>query len=77
MRYAKTSGRWAGRGRVAPVQEDLRRAQEGLMELRSGDEVWYKHIDQLTRDDRPARTELENARAAWIRERLSRQPRPQ
>jgi hypothetical protein len=57
------------------AEEDLRRAQEGLVELRSGDEVWYKHIDELTREDRPARIESENARAAWIRERLSRQPR--
>lgn len=59
------------------AEEDLRRAQEGLVELRSGDKVWYKHIDQLTREDRPARIESENARAAWIRERLSRQPRLQ
>ncbi len=59
------------------AEEDQRRAEEGLVELRSGDEVWYKHIDEITRDDRPARIELENARAAWIQERLSRQPRPQ
>jgi hypothetical protein len=59
------------------AEEDQRRAQEGLVELRSGDEVWYRHIDQLTRDDRPARIESENARAAWIQERLSRQPRLQ
>ncbi len=52
------------------AEEDLRRAQEGLVELRSGDEVWYKHIDELTREDRPARIESENARADWIRERL-------
>ena len=59
------------------AEEDLRRAREGLVELRSGNEVWYKPIDELTRDDRPARIESENARAAWIKERLSRQPRPQ
>jgi hypothetical protein len=59
------------------AEEDLRRAREGLVELRSGDEVWYKHIDELTREDRQARFESENARAAWIRERLSRQPRLQ
>jgi hypothetical protein len=47
------------------------------VELRTGDEVWYKYIDKLTRDDRQARIDSENARAAWIRERLSRQPRPQ
>lgn len=59
------------------AEEDQRRAEEGLVELRNGDEVWYKHIDEMTREDRQARIESENARAAWIRERLSRQPRLQ
>ena len=59
------------------AEEDRRKAEEGLVELRSGDEVWYKHIDELTRDDRSARIESENARPAWIQERLRRQPRPQ
>ena len=59
------------------AEEDQRRAEEGLVELRIGDEIWYKHIDELTRADRQARIESENARAYWIRERLSRQPRPQ
>jgi hypothetical protein len=58
------------------AEEDRRKAEEGLVELRSGDEVWYKHIDELTREDRPARIESENTRAAWIQERPSRQPRP-
>jgi hypothetical protein len=58
------------------AEEDRLKAEEGLVELRSGDEVWYKHIDEITRDDRPARIESENARAAWIQERLRRQPRP-
>jgi DNA-binding PadR family transcriptional regulator len=56
------------------AEEDRRRAEGGLVELRSGDEVWYKHIDEITRDDRQARIESENARAAWIQERLNRQP---
>jgi hypothetical protein len=59
------------------AENDQRRAEEGLVELRSGAEVWYKPIGELTRDDRQARIESENARAAWIRERLSRQPRSQ
>ena len=59
------------------AEEDRLKAEEGLVELRSGDEVWYKHIDEITRDDRPARIESENARAAWIQERLRRQPRLQ
>jgi hypothetical protein len=44
------------------AEEDQRRALEGLVELRSGDEVWYVHIDELTRENRPARIESENAR---------------
>jgi hypothetical protein len=59
------------------AEEDQRKAERGLVELRSGDEVWYKHIDEITRDDRQARIESENARAAWIQERLRRQPCPQ
>jgi hypothetical protein len=77
-------GRALGRALPGESQEELERiaeedrlkAEEGLVELRSGDDVWYKHIDELTRDDRPARIESENARAAWIQERLRRQPRP-
>jgi hypothetical protein len=59
------------------AEEDQRRAEEGLVELRSGDEVWYKHIDEITREDRQARIDSENVRTAWIRERLSRQSPPQ
>ena len=59
------------------ADEDQRKAERGLVELRSDDEVWFKHIDEITRDDRPARIESENARAAWIQDRLRRQPRPQ
>ena len=54
------------------AEEDRRKAEEGLVELRSGDEIWYKPIDELTREDRPARIESENARAVWVRERLER-----
>ena len=59
------------------AEEDQRKAERGLVELHSGDEVWFKHIDEITRDDRPARIESENAMAAWIQDRLRRQPRPQ
>jgi hypothetical protein len=59
------------------AEEDQRRAERGLVELRSGDEIWFKHIDKITRDDRPARIESENARAAWIQNRLRRRPSPQ
>ena len=50
--------------------EDRHLAEEGLVELRSGDEAWFKHVEQLTREDRPARIEAENIRRAWLMERL-------
>ena len=43
------------------AEEDQRKAEEGLVELRSGDDVWYKHIDEITREDRQARIDSENA----------------
>ena len=52
------------------VSDDRRLAEEGLVELRSGDEAWFKHVEQLTREDRPARIEAENIRRAWLMERL-------
>lgn len=58
------------------AEEDRRRAEQGLLDLRRGNEVWYKHIDEITPDDRPARLEAENARTAWLKSRLDRQPRP-
>ncbi len=52
------------------IIEDQHLAEEGFVELRSGDEVWFKHIDDLTHEDRPARIEAENTRRAWLMERL-------
>jgi hypothetical protein len=70
-------GRALGLALPGESQEELqRKAERGLVELRSGDEVWYKHFDEITRDGRQARIDSENARAAWIQERLRRQPRP-
>ncbi|CAN5159951.1 hypothetical protein BH24ACT19_BH24ACT19_19570 [soil metagenome] len=57
--------------------EDRYLAEEGLVELRSGEEVWHKHIDGLTREDRPARIEAESARAAWLMERLRKSMVPE
>lgn len=46
------------------------------MELREGEEVWYKPIGELTRATRQARINAENARAAWIKARLDSLRRP-
>jgi hypothetical protein len=53
--------------------EDQRRAEEGLVELRSpGGEVSYKHIDELTLEDRQARAEAERAQMNRMMERQQR-----
>jgi hypothetical protein len=35
-----------------------------------GDEVSYKHIDELTREDREARIAAETEEVAWLKKRL-------
>ncbi|WP_047864770.1 hypothetical protein [Rubrobacter aplysinae] len=54
------------------VEEEQRRAQEGLVELGQGEEARYKHVDELTAGDVPARLEAESDRAAWLAARMDR-----
>lgn len=54
------------------VGEDQRYAVEGLLQLRRGDETYYKHIDELTIEDMPARVEAESARLQWLTDRTLR-----
>ena len=57
--------------------EDQRRAQEGLVELKSpGGEIYYKHIDELTLEDRHGRAEAERALMNRIMERQRRREPP-
>jgi hypothetical protein len=57
--------------------EDQRRAEEELVELRGpGGEVFYKHIDDLTLEDRQARAEAERALMNRIMERQQRREPP-
>ena len=57
--------------------EDQRRAEAGLVELRSpSGEVSYKHIDDLTLEDRQARAEAERALMNRIMERQQRRESP-
>jgi hypothetical protein len=51
--------------------EDQRQAEEGLVALMSDGEVYYKHINELTPEDRPARIAAKRLRTAWIKERLA------
>ena len=54
------------------VEEDQLHATERLLELRRGGETYYKHIDELTIEDMPARVEAESARLQWLTERTLR-----
>lgn len=52
------------------AREDQQKAEEGLVELREEGHSYYKHIDELTREDRPARIEAQRRRLEWIQQRL-------
>ena len=52
------------------AQKDQLRAEQGLVELRSGDRVWYKHLDELLPKDRIHRAEAEMARIDWLQARM-------
>jgi hypothetical protein len=55
------------------TEEDRLRAQEGLVELMDErGEITYKHIDELSPENRMARIRAEGARIEWIVERQSR-----
>ena len=56
------------------AREDREKAEEGLIPLQEGDQVWYKHIDELTRQNRPARIEAQRRRLEWIQTRLKSLP---
>ena len=51
-------------------REDQRRAEEGLVEIMKEGEPLYKHIEELTPDDRPGRIRAEMAKSLWLRARL-------
>jgi hypothetical protein len=49
--------------------EDQRQAEEGLVALMSGGKVSYKHLDELSEKDRPARIAANRLRSTWLKER--------
>jgi hypothetical protein len=52
------------------ASEDRRRAEEGLVELRSEEgELSYKHIEELSPEDRVDHIRAELARIEWLLER--------
>ena len=52
------------------VAKDQRLAHAGFVKVRRGERFSYKHIDNLTREDRWARTGAERATTAWLRGRI-------
>jgi hypothetical protein len=50
--------------------EDQRRAEEGLVEIIKEGEPLYKHIEELTPEDRPGRIRAEMAKTLWLQARL-------
>ncbi len=51
------------------ASEDRRQAEEGLVALMSNGEVFYKHLEDLSEGDMPARIAATNSRTAWLKER--------
>ena len=51
------------------ASEDRRQAEEGLVALMSGGKVSYKHLDELSQEDRPARMAANRLRTTWLKER--------
>ena len=49
--------------------EDQRQAEEGLVALMSSGKVSYKHLDELSEKDRPARIAANRLRTTWLKER--------
>jgi hypothetical protein len=58
--------------------EDQRLSQEGMVKLKVGEEIHYKHVDELTREDRKARIAAEQEEVDWLmkRVRLSKERSP-
>ena len=52
------------------AREDQRKAEEGLVTLLWGNQLSYKHIDELTPQNLLARLEAERAQVNWLMGRL-------
>ena len=51
------------------AREDRRQAEEGLVALMSMGKVSYKHLDELSPKDMPARAAANRLRTTWLKER--------
>ena len=48
---------------------DQQQAEKGLVTLMSGGKTFYKHVDELSEEDMPARRAAERLRTTWLKER--------
>jgi hypothetical protein len=51
------------------ASEDRNQAEEGIVALMSDGEVFYKHLEDLSEGDVPARIAATSSRRAWLKER--------
>jgi len=51
------------------ASEDRRQAEEGLVALMSNGKVSYKHVEELSPEDMPARDAVNRARTTWLKDR--------
>ena len=54
------------------ASEDKRQAQQGLVALMSSGKVFYKHVEELSEVDMPARVAANRLRTTWLKERQDR-----
>ena len=51
------------------AREDQRKAEKGVVEVLQEGQPFYKHIDELTPEDRKGRIRAERARTLWLQAR--------
>jgi hypothetical protein len=51
------------------IQEDVSYSEQGKVMLRRGDDVWWKHIDDLTPSDLGVRIAARHRQIEWLLER--------
>jgi hypothetical protein len=51
------------------ASEDRRQAEEGLVALMHDGEVFYKHLEEFSEEDMPARIAASRLRTTWLKER--------
>ena len=51
------------------ASEDRRQAEEGLVALMHDGELFYKHLEELSEEDMPARIAASRLRTTWLKER--------